>query len=67
MANLTSESKILGIPVSEQSVSLLVLLARRGVYGCSAAEVAGRFVEERLRDFFEAPTFGLPPGPAKEE
>jgi hypothetical protein len=48
-----------GIPfvvtLSEQSVDLLKELATRGIYGRTPAEVGGRFIEQALQQFVEAP------------
>ncbi len=48
-------SRTIRVTVSAQSEELLEQLARRGVYGRSTAEVAGRFVDEALHQFVEQP------------
>jgi hypothetical protein len=57
MARTKSQSP--GIPfnvtLSEQSVDLLKELATRGIYGRTSAEVGGRFIEQALQQFVEAP------------
>lgn len=47
------------VTLSEQSVDLLKELATRGIYGRSAAEVGGRFIEQSLQNFVE-PTKLIP-------
>jgi hypothetical protein len=56
----TVDSGTLRVTLSSQSVELLNLLATRGIYGRNAAEVAARFVDERLRDFTEKPVLEVP-------
>lgn len=43
------------ITVSKQSFEALNILAGRGMYGRSAAEVAGRFVDKALLELVELP------------
>ncbi len=50
-----SESGTLRVTLSTQSIELLDSLAKLGIYGRNAADVAARFVDERLRDFTEKP------------
>jgi hypothetical protein len=50
------QSKQFRITISEQSEDLLEQLAEKGIYGRNAAEVAGRFVDQALREFVEKPT-----------
>ncbi len=47
------------VTVSAQSARLLDQLAARGIYGRNPAEVAGRFVDEALQKFVEAPSLKL--------
>lgn len=47
------------VTVSAQSARLLDQLAARGIYGRNPAEVAGRFVDEALEKFVEAPRLKL--------
>ena len=47
------------VTVSAQSARLLDQLAARGIYGRNPAEVAGRFVDEALQKFVEAPRLKL--------
>lgn len=47
------------VTVSAQSARLLNQLAARGIYGRNPAEVAGRFVDEALQKFVEAPRLKL--------
>jgi len=51
----SAASRVIRVTLSEQSESLLEQLAARGVYGRNAAEVAGRFVDEALQKFIQAP------------
>ena len=46
-----------GITISRQSIALLEMLAKRGIYGRNAHEVAGRLVDRALEDFTERPRF----------
>jgi hypothetical protein len=50
-----TDSKTVRVTVSRQSLELLEDLARRGVYGRSSAEVAGRFIDEALHRFIDQP------------
>lgn len=43
------------VTLAAQSVDLLRELATRGIYGRSPAEVGGRFIEQVLQQFVEAP------------
>jgi hypothetical protein len=43
------------VTLAEQSVDLIEELARRGIYGRTPAEVGGRFIEQALQQFVEAP------------
>jgi hypothetical protein len=45
------------VTLAPESISLLRRLARRGVYGRSAAEVGGRFIEQALQAFVEQPKY----------
>jgi len=45
----SSASRKLKITLSVQSLDLLEQLARRGIYGRSEADVAARFVDEKLQ------------------
>jgi hypothetical protein len=66
MANTTA-SNVIRITLSEQSVHLLDELARKGVYGRNKAEVAGRFIDEALQKFVEAPLLKFnSPNPRKK-
>jgi len=56
--NLT-DSKNPRITVSSESVGLLAELAKRGIYGRTIAEVAGRFVDRALQEFVERPKLTL--------
>jgi len=47
----TSNSDSLRVTLSVQSVQVLDEIAKHGIYGKNGAEVAARFVEERLREF----------------
>ena len=53
----TSKSNSFTVAVSEQSRQLLERLAQRGIYGRSPPEVAGRFIDQVLAQFIEAPKF----------
>jgi hypothetical protein len=53
------ESSILKVTLSWQSLNHLEALAKLGIYGRNAAEVASRFVDERLRDFTEKPVLSI--------
>lgn len=50
-----SSSEPLRITISAQSLSLLEDLARRGIYGRNAAEVAARFIDQALAGFVGKP------------
>jgi len=56
--NLT-DSGTVRITLSTESVRLLEELAVKGVYGRNAAEVAARFVDKALENFFEKPNLTL--------
>jgi hypothetical protein len=43
------------VTLAEQSVDILKELATRGIYGRSPSEVGGRFIEQALQQFVEAP------------
>jgi hypothetical protein len=43
------------VTLARQSVDLIEELAKRGIYGRTPAEVGGRFIEQELRQFVEAP------------
>lgn len=43
------------VRLAVQSIDLLKDLATRGIYGRSPAEVGGRFIEQALQNFVEAP------------
>jgi hypothetical protein len=43
------------VTLATQSVDLLKELATRGIYGRTPAEVGGRFIEQVLQQFVEAP------------
>ncbi len=47
------------VTLSWQSVPLLNELAKRGVFGRSAAEVGGRFIEQALQVYVDSPKFSL--------
>jgi hypothetical protein len=47
------------LTISTQSRQLLDELAKRGVWGRNAGEVASRFVDQALKEFVEAPRFLL--------
>jgi hypothetical protein len=47
------------VTLAGESILILKRLAKRGVYGRSAAEVGGRFIEQALREFVETPKFRL--------
>jgi hypothetical protein len=50
------------VTLSAQSVDLLRQLAEQGIYGRSAADVGGRFIEEALRNYVKPPQ--LSPAPS---
>lgn len=52
-------SKTIRVTLSSQSVRLLDELAAKGIYGRNRAEVAGRFIDEALQKFVEAPRLRL--------
>jgi len=58
-ANNTVASATIRVTVSEQSEELLEQLARKGIYGRNSAEVAGRFIDQALQQFVEAPKLPL--------
>jgi len=57
-ANIT-DSEAVRITLSAESVRLLDELAVKGIYGRNRAEVAGRFVDQKLQEFVERPTLKL--------
>ncbi len=48
-----SESVILRVTLSRQSHNVLEKLARQGIFGRNAAEVAARFVDQALQSFVD--------------
>lgn len=62
----TAESDTIRVTLSTQSIALLDKLAALGIYGRNPAEVAGRFIDEALARFVEAPRFKLD-GATEEE
>lgn len=50
-----SVSETLRVTLAAQSVQVLDEIAKHGIYGKNSAEVAARFVEERLREFTAKP------------
>ncbi len=62
--NVSGSSNI-RVTLSAQSIGLLDSLAKLGIYGRNAAEVASRFVDERLREFITKPVLRV--GTAEEE
>jgi hypothetical protein len=50
---------VLKIEVAEQTVVLLEELAKIGVYGVTAEEVAARFVECRLEELIHTPIWSV--------
>jgi hypothetical protein len=61
-AENASKSAVIRVTVSAQSAALLDELAAKGIYGRNSAEVAGRFVDEALQKFVEAPRLPLQSG-----
>ncbi|HEY8225576.1 MAG TPA: hypothetical protein VIG25_09880 [Pyrinomonadaceae bacterium] len=55
----TSESGVVRVTLSHQSIRLLDSLAERGLWGRNRAEVAGRFIDEALQKFVDAPRLQL--------
>ena len=51
----SAESSVLRVTVSRQSAGLLEQLAKAGLYGRNAAEVAGRFIDRALQEFVDRP------------
>lgn len=66
MAN-TSESNVIRVTLSEQSVRLLDELAKKGIYGRNKAEVAGRFIDESLQRFIETPLLKFDQQPTQKK
>jgi hypothetical protein len=54
-----SDSETVRITLSSESIRLLDELAVRGIYGRNRAEVASRFVDQKLQDFVDRPTLKL--------
>lgn len=52
-----SVGKRFAVTLSDQSIRLLNDLAKQGIYGRSASEVGGRFIDEALQRFAEPPRF----------
>jgi hypothetical protein len=55
-------SRTLRITISAQSEEMLTELGRRGIYGRSVADVAGRFVDQALQRLVRAKKLVPPPG-----
>jgi len=55
----TTGSNVIRVTLSDQSVRLLDELAEKGIYGRNRAEVAGRFIDQALQGFVEAPKLKL--------
>lgn len=62
----TAGSGIIRVTLSEQSVRLLDELAEKGIYGRNRAEVAGRFIDEALQKFVEAPRLKITTQPLRK-
>ena len=43
------------VTLATQSVDLIEELSKRGIYGRTAAEVGGRFIEQALQQFVDKP------------
>jgi hypothetical protein len=43
------------VTLAKQSVEMIEELAKRGIYGRTAAEVGGRFIEQALQQFVDPP------------
>jgi hypothetical protein len=54
-----SASAVIRVTVSRQSADLLEQLARSGLYGRNAAEVAARFIDSTLQGFVERPRLSV--------
>jgi hypothetical protein len=54
--------KELKLALSHESLRLLTSLSAQGIYGATPNEVAQRFIDEKLRDFVEAPKLVLRDG-----
>jgi hypothetical protein len=54
-----TESDGVRITLSAESVRLLDELAVKGIYGRNRAEVAARFVDQKLQEFVDRPTLKL--------
>jgi hypothetical protein len=61
-ASNTTGSGLIRVTVSNQSVRLLDDLAAKGIYGRNRAEVAGRFIDEALQRFVQAPRLKIRTG-----
>lgn len=57
-ANATGSDTV-RITLSSESVRLLDELAEKGIYGRNKAEVAARFVDQKLQEFVDRPTLKL--------
>lgn len=57
-----SDSDTVRITLSSESVRLLDELAVKGIYGRNRAEVAARFVDQKLQEFVDRPTLKLRSG-----
>ena len=55
-----SASAVIRVTVSQQSADLLEQLAKTGLYGRNAAEVAARFIDSTLQGFVEKPHLSIP-------
>lgn len=43
------------VTLAKQSVEMIEELSKRGIYGRTAAEVGGRFIEQTLQQFVDRP------------
>jgi hypothetical protein len=54
-----TDSDTVRITLSTESARLLDELAVKGIYGRNRAEVAARFVDQKLQEFVDRPTLKL--------
>jgi hypothetical protein len=55
-----ADSKPFPITLSVQAIRMLEEIAKNGLWGRNASEVAGRFVDRALEGFIEQPKVKLP-------
>jgi hypothetical protein len=62
-----SDSDSIRLTLSAESLRLLDELAVRGIYGRNKAEVAARFVDQKLQEFVDKPNLKLRSAKSRKE